>query len=176
MHRSRVLPVMLVMAFGLAAAACGGGGSDSSSSSNTSASDTKATTSTTASSSSGSGGGGSFASTDCRQLSRAFDQRALAGSLASGDDPTKALKATADFLDNAADNVPDAVSADVAVLADAYRKLADKSGDVDWKGIRERNPAALLDAAQLGRALATPEFAKAAQNLSSYVSKNCTGS
>ena len=159
------------MAFGLTAAACGG---SSSSSSDTTTSDTRATTSTTARSSSSSGSG-SFASSDCRQLSRAFDQRALAGSIASGDDPTKALKATADFLDKAADNVPAAVSDDVAVLADAYRTLADKSGDVDWKGIRERNPAALLDAAQLGRALATPEFAKAAQNLSRYVSENCTG-
>jgi hypothetical protein len=119
--------------------------------------------------------GAVFANEDCRQLADAFDQGNLASSLTSGEDPTADLEATAAYLREAADEVPDEIADDVDVLADAYDDLAERAADVDWAGLKSGNPAAAASAAQLGTSFASADFAAAAQNLAGFVSENCTG-
>ena len=171
--RSMRYALAVVVACSLAAAGCGGGDSDTSNGSDDTE-QTRHTPSSKGGSDSGTNASGFFASADCRQLARAFDQNNLGSSLTSGDDPTEDLQATADFLDAASDDAPAEVADDVQVLADAYADLADASADVDWEGIRDGDPAAALGAAQLGQAFAAPGFATAAQNLSAFVTENCT--
>ncbi len=171
--RSMRCALAVVVACTLAAAGCGGSSDTSNGSGD--AEQTRDTPRSKSGSDSGTSSSGFFANADCRQLVRAFDQGNLGSSLANGDDLTEDFKRTADFLDQASDDAPSEVADDVQVLADAYAELADRSAGVDWKGIRDGKPAAALEAAQLGRVFADPDFAKAAQNLSAFVAENCAG-
>jgi hypothetical protein len=153
-------------------AACGGGGDDDSGSG-----------SSVSSAPSGNdlpdvdvdGSAAGLVNEDCRQLAEAFDQSDVASSFTSGDDPTADLEATAEYLQEASDEVPEEISGDVETLAEVYADLADRAGDVDWEGIKSGNPAAAVSAAQLSGAFASSDFLTASQNLANFVRENCTG-
>lgn len=129
--------------------------------------------STTSEPSSG-GGVGGFSTEECRQLADAFDQADLGNSVASGDDPTPELEASAQQLSDAAGKAPDEVRGDIETLADFYERLAAASGDVDWDGIQSGNPAAIAGAAQFAQEFASqPDVVTASQNLATWAAENC---
>ena len=92
----------------------------------------------------------------------------------AGDD----LETVADIFQNAANNAPSEIQADMQVLADAFTSYNNALQDL---GIDFSNPAsfAALDAGQLAQFQAalesfdTPELEQASYNLDAWFTENC---
>jgi hypothetical protein len=98
----------------------------------------------------------------CRELTDAIQN--ISSSLTGGD--AADIERTAKLFDELAKTGPEEIRADFAVLADAYHKIAKIAG----KG-KNITPE---EAQKLASELDTAKITQAAQNISTWLQKNCT--
>ncbi|MEX2619510.1 MAG: hypothetical protein WD250_04755 [Egibacteraceae bacterium] len=122
-------------------------------------------------------GGGIAALTDadCQQYAQAFQD------VPNVADPSslESIGELADVLDDAADRVPNEISDDFRVLADAYREFTNALGDSDIDFSDPESAAAMgpEDIAALqaaGEAFSSEELQTATQNIQAFLTENCT--
>lgn len=166
-RRSALLAVLAAALMVLAA--CGGGADETAVSEPTDAASPEAET----------GGEGSGLATltdsDCRQYAQAFED---VPSIADPDS-LDSIGQLADVLDDAADRVPNEISDDFRVLADAYREFSATMGSLnvdftDPDSMAALGPEELAALQQAGEAFSSPEFEEAARNIEAFVRENCT--
>lgn len=121
------------------------------------------------------GGLTTLTDSDCRQYAQAFED---VPSIADPDS-LDSIGQLADVLDDAADRVPNEISDDFRVLADAYREFSATMGslDVDFTdpdSMAALGPEELAALQAAGEAFSSPEFAEAARNIEAFVRENCT--
>lgn len=112
---------------------------------------------------------------DCRQYAEAFrDAPDVA-------DPTSldGIEQIADILDDAANRVPNEISDDFRVMADAYRTFGGALADLDVD-FNDPEAMARLSAEDLAKlqvaaeAMGTSEVQEAAENIDAFLQEHCT--
>lgn len=123
------------------------------------------------------GGDGSAALTDadCRQYAEAFQNIPDA----TDPDSIDSIGDLADILDEAADEVPDEISDDFRVIADAYRSFSDAMGDLDFditdpESMAAMGPEDIAALEEAGQAFDSEEIETAGQNIDAFLRENCT--
>ena len=114
----------------------------------------------------------SFLSSEkCQNYLRLLSSYATARSGAGGTD----TKAAADALQDVADQAPDEIKDDFQTLADAYGKIADALGDTDLSAGQTPPPDVLAKLADVSKEIDSTKVAQASTNISTWLTKNCTG-
>lgn len=123
----------------------------------------------------GDGGSASLTDAECRQYAEAFQD------IPSATDPDSldSIGDLADILDEAADEVPDEISDDFRVIADAYRSFSDAMSDLDLdftdpESMAAMGPEDIAALEEAGRAFDSEEIEAAGQNIDAFLAENCT--
>lgn len=160
-RRTTLLAVLAAMA--LVASACSNGGDGNGS---TSGSDSESV---------GSSEGSALTDSDCRRYAEAFDEVPSD----AGPGNVEGLQQAADSFNEAADTVPNEVSGDFRVIADAFGQFADALNEV---GLDPNDPQAMaemdeedLQALQSATSnMSDPAVQQAASNVTTFLEQNCT--
>lgn len=118
---------------------------------------------------------GALTDADCRQYAQAFQE---APNVADPDS-LDGIGQIADILDDAADRVPNEISDDFRVMADAYRAFGEalQDLDVDFNDPESMARLSAEDLATLqaaGEAMGTSEVQEAAENIDAFLQEHCT--
>ena len=121
------------------------------------------------------GDGASLTDADCRQYAEAFQN------IPDATDPESldSIGDLADILDEAADQVPDEISDDFRVIADAYRSFSDAMADLDFdltdpESMAAMGPEDIAALEEAGQAFDSEEIETAGQNIDAFLAENCT--
>lgn len=121
------------------------------------------------------GDGASLTDADCRQYAEAFQN------IPNATDPESldSIGDLADILDEAADQVPNEISDDFRVIADAYRSFSDAMGDLDFdltdpESMAAMGPEDIAALEEAGQAFDSEEIETAGQNIDAFLAENCT--
>jgi hypothetical protein len=180
-----IAAALAALALGLAAAGCGGGDDEASDEPDATLTetetDTDATDETTteeetttdeSTDTSGSDATGfDFDSEECRNLLNVGAAFSAAISSATGGTD---LTDEAEAFENLAEDVPDEIKSDVAVLAGVYAKYADAFKDID---IQPGETPSAADVAKLTAAFSaidTEEASQASERIGTWAQENCT--
>lgn len=164
-RRTTLLAVLAAMA--LVASACSNGeGGDGNGSGSTSGSDSESIRSSE---------GSVLTDSDCRRYAQAFDEVPSD----AGPGNVEGLQQAADSFNEAADTVPNEVSGDFRVIADAFGQFADALNEV---GLDPNDPQAMaeldeedLQALQSATSnMSEPAVQQAASNVTTFLEQNCT--
>ena len=191
MPKTRTLLALVLLPLLVFLVACSGddddGDGDNGSTSQPTASDASGSTGTTPASTSPSGdassssSGGTDASTilgNCPGLVSMFGLFSAGAFTNPAGNAGDGINSAAQIFQNAADNAPSEIQADMQVLADAFTGLNNALEDL---GVDLSNPAsfATLNAGQLAQletvfsSLDTPEVEQASDNLDAWFTENC---
>lgn len=167
-RRPAALAFAAVLAVGLAACGDDGGGGD-----DVALEEVDTTTSTTTADDEGAetttGGLGDL-SGGCA----AFQQAAIAFGAAFGGGADADLDDLADAMDAFAAEVPDELTDDVEVLAEAYRQFAEAFADVDVQDPNAfSDPEVQARLEEAGQIFESPEVTEATANVEAFTSENC---
>lgn len=174
MHHQRRFPSSPLLAVLVAAmlllAACGNGGSNQ-----TDTDEASMAESTGAETGDADRGIAALTDADCRQYARAFQEAPAV----TDPDSLDSIADLADILDDAADRVPNEISDDFRVLADAYRSFSDAMGDLDLDFNDPASMAALgpedFEALEeAGQSFDSDELEEATANIEAFLTENCT--
>ncbi|MEX2586584.1 MAG: hypothetical protein WD602_01135 [Actinomycetota bacterium] len=111
---------------------------------------------------------------DCQRYAQAFQQIPNEANLGSGD----GLQQAADSFNNAADEVPNEISADFRVVADAFAQFAQALNDIgldpsDPQAVSEMSEEDLAALQSASQAMNDPAVQQAADNVTSFLEENC---
>ena len=114
-----------------------------------------------------------FTNEDCADL---FAGMASAASAFGGTGPDGGdLTDVAEYFDEIADKVPDEISADFRIFADAYGEFAEAAADagIDFSKPETMSPAALEKMGEAAEVFNDPEVQAASERVSEYTEETC---